>query len=123
MSAAMIERMNGAIGRRDIEAFLNGCAADAVWEHNPGGGSPEEGVYEGRDEIRHLFERILDGFEFLELAPREMNETAPGVWLVRGELRWKIPSAATEMTVPYEQQFETRDELMTRGRMTFGGQL
>ena len=117
---ALIGEMNAAVARRDVEAFLDHCQPDAVWEHNPGGGSPEEGTYEGRDAIKTLFERILEGWEYMRPVVNELSETATDVYVVRGELHCKHPTAAAEMVVPYEQRVEFRDGLLARGRMVLG---
>ncbi len=40
-----IHELNEATARKDISAFVELLHPDAVWEHNLGAGSPEEGVY------------------------------------------------------------------------------
>jgi ketosteroid isomerase-like protein len=55
-----IRELNDVVAGGDIRGFTEHMHPDAVWEHNPGTGSPEEGVYEGREQIGQLFERILE---------------------------------------------------------------
>jgi ketosteroid isomerase-like protein len=52
--------VNDAVARQDFAAVAERLHPDAVWEHNLGMGSPEEGVYRGRDAIVRLFERIVE---------------------------------------------------------------
>ena len=93
---------------------------DAVWEHNPGSGSPEEGEYHGRERIKRLFERVYEGWEYMRPIPTEINEAEPGVFLIHGELHCKHAATANEIVEPYEQRIEIRDGLMSRCRMVIG---
>ena len=120
MSSDALREMNAAVGRGDVDAFVEGCHHDAVWEHNPGGGSVEEGVYEGRAAIKQLFERILEGFEYMRPVPTEVSEAGDGVYVVRGELHCKHATSAAEIVEPYEQRLEFHDGLLSRARMVFG---
>ena len=120
MSTDAIREMNAAVGRHDLRGFVERCHADAVWEHNPGGGSPEEGTYQGRDEIRQLFERILEGWDYMRLEPTEVSETEAGVYRVRGRMRCKHSTTDAEIFEPYEQDLEFHDGLLSRARMVFG---
>ena len=120
MSTDAVREMNAAVERHDLRAFVERCHADAVWEHNPGGGSPEEGTYEGRDEIRQLFERILEGWDYMRPEPTEVSETDTGVFRVRGKLRCKHSTTESEIVERYEQHLEFRDGLLSKGRMVLG---
>jgi ketosteroid isomerase-like protein len=120
MTPERIDELNAAVARHDLVAFVELFHPDAVWQHNPGGGSPEEGTYEGRDQIRRLFERILEGWDYMRPTPSEVSEADPGVYLVRGELRCKHTTSRAEIAQRYEQRLEFRDGLMARGRMVLG---
>jgi ketosteroid isomerase-like protein len=115
-----IWELNDAVGSNDVRRFTEGMHPDAVWEHNPGTGSPEEGVYEGREQIRQLFERVLEGWEYMRPAANEIRELETGVYLVRGELHCKVPATDNEIVEPYEQRLEMREGRMARGRMVIG---
>src|SRR5262245_43577391 len=93
---------------------------DAVWEHNPGTGSPEEGTYEGRDDIAALFRRVLEGWEYMRPEAAEITEDAPGVYKVRGELHCKHSATQNEIVEPYVQLAEIRDGKLARMRMVVG---
>jgi hypothetical protein len=93
---------------------------DAVWEHNPGSGSPEEGEYHGRERIQRLFERIYEGWEYMRPIPTDIREVEPGVFLIQGELHCKHAATESEIVEQFEQRLEIRDGLMSKGRMTIG---
>jgi ketosteroid isomerase-like protein len=115
-----IRELNAAVGRNDIDHFVDRMQPDAVWEHNPGSGSPEEGVYEGRDRIRKLFERILEGWEYMRPEATEVRELRAGVYAVRGELHCKHAATENEIVEQYEQRLEMCDGRLARARMTIG---
>jgi ketosteroid isomerase-like protein len=118
--ADYIRELNDAVGRNDVHVFTERMHPDAVWEHNPGTGSPEEGVYEGREQIRQLFERILEGWEFMRPDATEIRELEPGVYLVRGELHCRHTASENVIVEQYEQRLEIRDGLMAKARMVIG---
>jgi ketosteroid isomerase-like protein len=115
-----IHELNDAVGSNDLRRFTEGMHPDAVWEHNHGSGSPEEGEYKGRKRIERLFERILEGWEYLRPAPTDIHEVEPGVFLVHGELRCKHSASDNVIVAPYEQRLEIRDGQLVRARMVIG---
>jgi ketosteroid isomerase-like protein len=115
-----IRALNDAVGSNDLRRFTEAMHPNAVWEHNIGTGSPEEGVYEGRDQIGQLFERVLEGWEYMRPQATEIRDVEPGVYLVRGELHCKLPDTENEIVEPYEQRLEIRDGALARGRMVVG---
>jgi ketosteroid isomerase-like protein len=115
-----IRALNETVASGDIRGFVEQMHPDVVWEHNPGSGSPEEGVYEGQEEIGRLLERILDGWEYMRPAPTEIRELEAGVYLVRGELHCKHPGTENKFVDQYEQRLEVRDGLLAKMRMVSG---
>jgi ketosteroid isomerase-like protein len=115
-----IHELNDAVARKDLREFTDGMQPDAVWEHNPGTGSPEEGTYQGRDQIIGLFERILEGWEYMRPQATQIQEAEPGVYRIRGELHCKHTATTNEIVEQYDQTLEIRDGLMVRGRMVMG---
>jgi ketosteroid isomerase-like protein len=61
----VIHAVNDAVAQGDTRAVAAHLHADVVWEHNIGAGSPEEGVYRGREDVMRLFERIVEPWEYL----------------------------------------------------------
>ncbi len=115
-----IGELNEAVASGDIRGFVERMHPDAVWEHNPGSGSPEEGVYRGRENIMRLFERILEGWEYMRPSPTEIREVEAGAYLIRGELHSKHAATDNVIVSQYEQRLEFRDGLMSKGWMTIG---
>jgi ketosteroid isomerase-like protein len=115
-----IHALNDAVGRNDFRLFTDLMHPEAVWEHNPGSGSPEEGEYHGRERIRRLFERVYEGWEYMRPVATEIREVEDGVFLIRGELRCKHAATENMILEQYEQRLEIRDGLMAKGRMTIG---
>jgi ketosteroid isomerase-like protein len=112
--------VNEALARGDLEALAEHVDADIVWEHNIGVGSPEEGVYEGRQSVVRLYERILEPWEYLRAEPRSIDEFDDGTYRVVGELRAKHRTSDTEVLASYEQRLEFRDGLLVKGSMKTG---
>jgi ketosteroid isomerase-like protein len=108
-----------AVGAADIERLGESLHPEAVWEHNLGSGSPEEGVYEGKEAIVGLFERIIEVWEYLQPTARDIIPLEVG-YRVHGELHSKHRLTATEVVTPYEQQMKVRDGLLYRARMSIG---
>jgi ketosteroid isomerase-like protein len=119
----IINQLNQAAARKNVSAFVELLDPEAVWEHNLGTGSPEEGVYRGREQIGRLIERILEGWEYLHLVPTEIREPEPDVYRVRGELHCKHAESENEIVEPYQQRIEFRGGLLAKGRMVVGGSL
>jgi len=115
-----VHALNEAVCAQDFVRFTEGMHPDAVWEHNPGTGSPEEGEYHGRERIRRLFERVYEGWDYMRPVPIEISEVEDGVFLIRGELHCKHTATQNEIVEQYEQRLEIREGLMTSARMTIG---
>ena len=112
-----VETVNDAVNRRDFEAVASLLHPDAVWEHNIGQGSPEEGVYRGRDAVVELLTRIVETWEYMRAEPREIRELGEERYVVHGDLHVKHPATDTEIVAQYEQDLTFRDGLLVRGRM------
>ena len=118
-----IRKLNDAVAGGDVRGFTGRMHPDAVWEHNPGTGSPEEGVYEGREPIGQLFERILEGWEYMRPTPTEIRELERGTYLVRGELHCKHTTPRTRSWSHTSSAWRSRDGRMARCRMVVGSVL
>ena len=118
-----IRRINDAMRGGDLEAVSEALHPEVVWEHNLGVGSPEEGVYRGRDTVAGLLGRIVDTWEYLRPEPREIRALGGGSFAVRGELHAKHSTSATEIVSPYVQHLQMRDGLLVKGQMMTGDDL
>ena len=116
----LIGRLNDMLAHGDTTAIAATLHADVVWEHNIGTGSPEEGIYAGREDVVALLERILQPWEHLRLEPREVQDLGGGRYLVRGEMLAKHSVSDIEVVAAYEQRLEIRDGLLMKGQMKSG---
>ena len=112
-----VNEMMSAGDLRGVSALLH---PDVVWEHNLGVGSPEEGVYRGRDAVVRLLERILEPWEQLRAQPDHIRVLEDGSFLLTGELRAKHATSTMVVVAAYEQQLELHEGLIVQGRMTTG---
>jgi ketosteroid isomerase-like protein len=116
-----LRKVNDAISAGELGRASVLLHPDVVWEHNLGVGSPEEGVYRGREDVLRLLERIIEPWEVMRPHPDHIRVLEDGSFLLIGHLHAKHATSQTEVVAPYEQQLEMRDGLPVRGRMTTGG--
>ena len=109
--------------RGDVRMVSDRLHPDVVWEHNLGVGSPEEGVYRGRESVVALLEGILEPWEYLRPEPREIRDLGDGAFDLRGELYAKHSTSATEIVSSYVQHFQLTDGLVVKGQMITGDDL
>jgi ketosteroid isomerase-like protein len=115
-----LRKLNDALSAGDVRAASALIHPDVVWEHNIGVGSPEEGVYHGREAVVALFERIIEPWETLRAYPDHIRVMEDGSFLQTGRLRAKHATSEMVVVAPYEQQLEMREGLLVKGRMTTG---
>jgi ketosteroid isomerase-like protein len=115
-----IREVNDAINAGDVRRAGSFLDPDVVWEHNLGVGSPEEGVYRGRDSVVALYERILEPWEQLRAHPREIRVLGGGAFDIRGDMHAKHATSAVEVNDQYVQHMQVRDGLLVKGGMTTG---
>jgi ketosteroid isomerase-like protein len=118
-----IREVNDAMQAGDLQTVSASLHPEVVWEHNLGVGSPEEGVYRGRDDVAGLLGRIVETWEYLRPEPREVRDLGSGTFRVRGELHAKHSTSAAEIVSPYVQHFQMRDGLLVKGQMMTGDDL
>jgi len=116
----LIRRMSQAVGESDLDTFSEALHPDVVWEHNLGGGSPEEGTYHGRENVAQLFERIVEPWEYLRVETTEIQRTDEGAFHIRGKMLSKHATTEAEIFTPYQQRLEFDNGLLIRAQMTFG---
>jgi len=118
-----LREVNDAMHRGDVRMVSDRLHPDVVWEHNLGVGSPEEGVYRGRESVVALLEGILEPWEYLRPEPREIRDLGDGAFDLRGELYAKHSTSATEIVSSYVQHFQLTDGLVVKGQMITGDDL
>jgi ketosteroid isomerase-like protein len=115
-----IREVNDAVATGDLGAVADHLHPDVVWEHNIGVGSPEEGVYRGRESVIRLFERIIEPWEYLRAEPRSIDLLDDGTYRITGDLHAKHRTSDMEVGASYEQRVELRDGELVRASMTTG---
>ena len=96
-----------------------GCSIPTlVWEHNVGVGSPEEGVYHGREADAAAVRADHRAVGAPAAQADQIRMLEDGSFLLTGHLRAKHATSETVVVAPYEQQLEMRDGLLFKGRMT-----
>jgi ketosteroid isomerase-like protein len=116
----VIRAVNDAVAKGDPAAIAERLHPDVVWEHNIGVGSPDEGVYRGRDSVIALLERIVEAWESIRPEPQSIDLLDDGRYRVRGELVAKHRTSDTEIRTFYEQHLEVLDGEMLKGVMKTG---
>ena len=116
----LIQEVNATMGRGDVRGMSERLHPDVVWEHNIGVGSPEEGVYRGREEVLRLYERIIEPWEYIRPEPDEIRGLEDGSFVVTGHLRAKHAISEQVVVASFEQQLWIRDGVLVRGSMTSG---
>jgi ketosteroid isomerase-like protein len=116
----VIREFNDAIARGEPGAVAEHLHRDVVWEHNIGVGSPEEGVYRGRDSLIRLMQRIIEPWEYIRAEPRSIDRLEDGSYRVLGALHAKHRTSDMEVNASYEQCLEVRDGELVKGSMTTG---
>ena len=117
---ALLHKVSDAVAARDLASVAERMHPEVVWEHNIGRGTPEEGVYRGRDDVVSLLARILEPWEQLRAEIDEVRDLGDGHYEVTGRLRAKHSTSATEVLSPYVQHFEVENGLLVKGRMSTG---
>jgi ketosteroid isomerase-like protein len=116
----VIQAVNDAVAKGEPRAVAERLHPDVVWEHNIGTGSPEEGVYQGRESLILLFERVVETWEYIRPEPHSIERLDDGRYRVRGDLRAKHRTSDTEIGASYEQHVEVRDGQLVKGSMKTG---
>jgi ketosteroid isomerase-like protein len=116
----VIRAVNDAVANGEPRSVAEHMHPDIVWEHNIGMGSPEEGVYSGRESVIALLERIVETWEWIRPEPRSIDRLEDGRYRVIGDLRAKHRTSDTEIGAAYEQHLEVRDGKMVKGWMKTG---
>ena len=112
-----VRSINDAMQAGDLQTVSESLHPEVVWEHKLGVGTPEEGVYRGRDNVIGLLRRIIDTWEYLRPEPREIRALGGGSFEVKGELHAKHSTSNTEVVSTYGQHFGLSDGLMVRMSM------
>jgi ketosteroid isomerase-like protein len=112
---AGFEHSFSLFGTEDIDGAVSGMASDVEWEHQPGTGAPEEGTYQGIDEVRSLLGRLREAWHDFSVDVREVVDHGD-VFVVNAVIhaRGRISEIALEGECEYVIEF--RDSKAARIR-------
>ncbi len=117
----MIREVNEAIATGDPRAAAVRIHPDVVWEHNIGAGTPEEGVYRGRESVLQLFERVVETWEYIRPEPDSIDSIEAGRYRVTGDLRCKHRTSETEIVASVRAAPGGSGPAARQGRDEVGG--
>jgi ketosteroid isomerase-like protein len=117
---AGFEHSFSLFGTEDLDGAVANMDPDVEWEHQPGTGALEEGVYRGREKVRSLLERLREAWQDIGVDVRDVvdggNEfTVHAVIHARG----RISEIALDAECEYVLEF--RDSKAVRVRFTASG--
>jgi ketosteroid isomerase-like protein len=61
-------------GAEDIDAAVANLDPDVEWNHQPGTGAPEEGIYRGREEVRSLLGRLREAWDYFSVDVHDVED-------------------------------------------------
>jgi ketosteroid isomerase-like protein len=99
-NADVLKRGYEAFGNGDLEGAMQDFADDIRWEGPNADGLPDSGVFNGKDEVAQMFQRVVETYgQDLSVTPDEFHEDGDTV-IVLGHLagspngnRFKVPYA------------------------------
>jgi ketosteroid isomerase-like protein len=102
-------------GAEDIDAAVANLDPDVEWVHQPGTGAPEEGVYQGREQVRSLLERLREAWDRFSVDVREVDDRR-NEFLVKGVIHARGRVSDIELDSDCEYLIEFRDAKAVRIR-------
>lgn len=100
-------------GADDIDAAVANLDPDIEWVHQPGTGAPEEGVYNGREKVRSLLERLRDAWDRFSVDVSEVDDRG-NEFLVKGVIHARGRISDIELDSDCEYLIEFRDSKAVR---------
>jgi uncharacterized protein len=104
-------------GADDIDAAVANLDPDVVWEHQPGTGAPEEGTYEGREQVRTLLGRLREAWDYFSVDVRDVADGG-NKFVVDGIIHARGRISDIELEGECEYVIEFRDSKALRIRFT-----
>jgi ketosteroid isomerase-like protein len=77
----LVNTIDDAVNRRDVEAFVDCMSPDVEWEDEPPDADPFPGLrgtYRGRAEVRAWFEAVVEPWESFHVELEEVIEATNG---------------------------------------------
>jgi ketosteroid isomerase-like protein len=104
-------------GSEDIDGAVANLDPDVEWEHQPGTGAPEEGVYRGREEVRSLLGRLREAWDHFRVEVRDVVDRG-NEFVINGIIHARGRISDIELEGECEYVVEFRDSKAVRIRFT-----
>jgi ketosteroid isomerase-like protein len=104
-------------GASDIDAAVANLDPDVEWEHQPGTGAPEEGIYRGREQVRSLLGRLREAWDEFHVDVRDVVDGG-SEFIVNGIIHARGRVSDIELEGECEYGIEFRDSKAVRIRFT-----
>jgi uncharacterized protein len=113
---AFIQSLYAAFGRGDINAVVDGVAADVDWTVNGRRKDyPMLGSWKGQDGVQKFFEGVAEHEEVVEFSPREFFAADDRV-CVLGHYAWKIRKTGRSVASDWAHIFTVRNGKVVKFR-------
>jgi ketosteroid isomerase-like protein len=114
---AGFEHSFSLFGAGDIDAAVANMDPDVEWEHQPGTGAPEEGLYRGREQVRSLLGRLREAWDEFRVDVRDVVDRG-NEFVVDGVIHARGRISDIELEGECEYVIEFRDSKAARIRFT-----
>jgi ketosteroid isomerase-like protein len=116
----LFEHSFSLFGAEDIDGAVENMDPDVEWEHQPGTGAPEEGVYRGREQVRRLLERLREAWQDFHVDVRDVVDAGAGEYVVKAVIhaRGRISDIALDAECEYVLEFRDSKAVRVRFRAT-----
>jgi ketosteroid isomerase-like protein len=109
------------VSRGDVNAAVDNLDPDIEWEHQIGTGAPEEGTYRGREEVRHMIERVRDAWEDIRVDVQEVADAGDQKYAVRAVMKAKGKMSEVPLESACEYVLAFRDSKVVHLKFSLSG--
>jgi ketosteroid isomerase-like protein len=103
-------------GTEDIDGAVENMDPDIEWEHQPGTGAPEEGLYQGQEQVRNLLGRLREAWDDFRVDVRDVVDTGADKYVVNAVIHARGRISDIELEGDCEYVIEFRDSKAVRIR-------
>jgi len=107
----------GLFGADDMDAAVANLDPEVEWDHQPGAGAPEEGVYKGRESVRSLLGRLREAWDHFHVDVRDVADRG-NEFTVNGTIHARGRISDIELEGECEYVIEFQDSKAVRIRFT-----
>lgn len=108
-SIAFVQSIYAAFGRGDIQAILDGCDPDVVWQDiGRPADAPTFGPRRGVEQVRDFFGLLATELDFEAFAPESFHDAGDKVF-VMGSNRLRVRRTGRLIDTPWVHVFSLKD--------------